>query len=787
MHTLLKRSIVVIFLVCAYFTSISQSYIPENNNTQVLVKPVVALQAHAVDIRDVRLLNGPFKNAMDKDAAYLLSIDPDRLLHRFYKNAGLPTKGDVYGGWESEGLSGHTMGHYLSACSMMFASTGDARFSSRVNYLVNELAACQEARKTGYVGAIPNEDSIFGKVKKGEIKTTGFDLNGGWSPWYTVHKLMAGLVDAYLYCNNKKALSVAVRMADWVGETLQNLTEEQLQKMLACEFGGMNEVLVNIYSVTGEKKYLDLSHKFQHKAILDPLAAGKDPLPGKHSNTQIPKIIGCARRYEVEGNENDKKIAENFWDIVVHHHSYVIGGNSDHEYLAEPDKLSDYLSESTCETCNTYNMLKLTRHLFCWHPNSAIADFYERALYNHILSSQNPEDGMMCYFVPLQMGTKKEFSDQFNTFTCCVGSGMESHSKYTESIYYEGTDGSLFINLFIPSVLNWKEKNIIIKQETNFPNSDTINFSINVPKPSLFTIRIRKPWWAKNGIGMTVNNKIVDISHEENGYVLINRKWNNNDKIRVVIPMNLYTESTPDNPNRIAFLYGPIVLAGELGDKKISDFHDVPVLLTNDHNINNWIKPVTGQSLVFRTTNTGKPFDITLKPFYQTYKNYYSVYWDYFTNDDWAKREADYEAEKKRLKDIEDRTVDVMRIGEMQPERDHNLKSEISYVEEEQGKKSRNAHTGGYFSFTMKVDSSAQNNLLVTYWGGDNNRIHDILIDDTVVATQELKHEHPNKFFDIEYAVPSSLIKGKSFVTIKFRAYTGRTTGNIYGCRIIRK
>ncbi|MES1223338.1 MAG: beta-L-arabinofuranosidase domain-containing protein, partial [Bacteroidota bacterium] len=628
----IKKIILAITLAATVFFSFSQSYVPEKGNDRIRIKPVIDLQAYAFNIKDVRLLNSPFKNAMEKDAAYLLSIDPNRLLHRFYKNAGLPAKGDVYGGWESEGLSGHTMGHYLSACSMMYASTGDARFPRRVNYLVDELAVCQDARKTGYVGAIPGEDSIFGKVARGEIKTTGFDLNGGWSPWYTVHKLMAGLLDAYLYCDNKKALHIAVRMADWIDATLKNLNEEQVQKMLACEFGGMNEVLANIYSITGEKKYLDLSYKFQHKAILDPLAAGKDPLPGKHSNTQIPKIIGCARRYEVQGNDNDRKIAENFWGIVVHHHSYVIGGNSDHEYLGEPDKLSEYLSESTCETCNTYNMLKLTRHLFCWRPNSAIADYYERALYNHILASQNPTDGMMCYFVPLQMGTKKQFSDQFNTFTCCVGSGMESHSKYTESIYYEGKDGSLYVNLFIPSELNWKEKNIIVRQENNFPYSDTIHFLIKTQKASEFIVRIRKPGWAKNGIGITVNNNRIDISHEENGFILINRKWKDNDKIQLVIPMNLYTESTPDNPDRIAFLYGPLVLAGDLGKKELKDFHDVPVLLTNDRNINDWLKPVNPGSLTFKTVNTGKPFDVVFQPFYSTYIDYYSVYWDYFSD-----------------------------------------------------------------------------------------------------------------------------------------------------------
>ena len=768
-------------------SSLAQSYVPQKNNDRVKVQPAAVMEAYAFDLKDVRLLNSPFKNAMQKDAAYLLCIDPDRLLHRFCENAGLPTLGKVYGGWESEGLSGHTMGHYLSACSMMYASTDDDRFLARVNYLVDQLGICQDARKTGYLGAIPKEDSIFGKLSRGEIKTTGFDLNGGWSPWYTVHKLMAGLVDAYLFCDNKKALSVAVKMADWTTKTLQNLGDDQLQKMLACEFGGMNEVLVNIYSISGDKKYLDLSHKFDHKAILEPLAAGSDPLPGKHANTQIPKIIGCARRYEMQGDETDKKIAENFWDIVVNHHSYVIGGNSDHEYLAEPDRLSDFLSESTCESCNTYNMLKLTRHLFCWHPNSRLADYYERALYNHILSSQNPENGMMCYFVPLRMGTKKQFSDSFNTFTCCVGSGMENHSKYPESIYYEGSDGSLYVNLFIPSVLHWKEKQVTILQQSDFPNSDTINFTINNKKPASFAVRIRKPGWAKNGIHITVNGKPISVNKQENGYIIIYRKWDHQDKMQVVIPLSLFSENMPDNRNRIAFLYGPLVLAGDLGNNELKDFLDVPVLLTSNHNIDNWIKPVGNQPLTFKTVNTGKPFDVTLTPFYKNNNNYYSVYWDYFTSEDWAKRESDDEAEKKRQKDIELRTVDVLRIGEMQPERDHNLKGENTFIGEEQNKKSRNAHSLGYFSFTMKADSTKENILLVTYWGSENNRMHDIFVDGNLIAVEELSHAHPNKFFDMEYRIPTSLTRDKSLVTIKFQAHEGKTSGDVYGCRIIRK
>ena len=259
-------------------------------------------------------------------------------------------------------------------------------------------------------------------------------------------------------------------MADWTDNTIKNLTPEQLQKMLTCEYGGMNDVLANIYSITGNKKYLDLSYKFYDDFVMKPLSEKIDPLPGKHSNTNVPKAIGSARQYEFTGNKADKTIASFFWDIMVHNYSYVIGGNSNYEYCGEEDKLNDRLSDNTCETCNTYNMLKLTRHLFCWQPFSALGDYYERALYNHILASQNPTDGMMCYFVPLRMGTKKEFSDPFNTFTCCVGSGMENHSKYTENIYYQGKDGSLYVNLFIPSVLNWKDKGITLTQVSAYPD-----------------------------------------------------------------------------------------------------------------------------------------------------------------------------------------------------------------------------------------------------------------------------------------------------------------------------
>ena len=632
--------------VCFIFSCIlpmtigAQSYISERKNSKIKVQNQIAVQAYSFDLKDVRLTSdGPFKNAMNKDAAYLLSLDPDRLLHRFHKNAGLSPKGDVYGGWESEGLSGHTLGHYLSACAMMYSSTGDNRFKDKVNYMIDELYRCQKARKTGYIGAIPNEDEIFGKVAKGEIKSGGFDLNGGWSPWYTVHKVMAGLFDVYMHCDNKKALKVLSGMADWTGKTLENLTDEQLQKMLRCEWGGMNDVLANLYAVTGKQKYLDISYRFFDDFVMLPLSETTDPLPGKHSNTNVPKAIGSARQFELTGNERDKVIASVFWETMTRHHSYVIGGNSNYEFCGEQDKLNDRLSDNTCETCNTYNMLKLTRHLFSWQPTSKLGDYYERALYNHILASQHPETGMMSYFVPLRMGAKKTFSDAHNTFTCCVGSGMENHAKYGEGIYYEGKDGSLYVNLFIPSELNWKNKKAVITQVTSFPESSQSSLKISIKKENQFSIKIRKPWWVKSEINVSVNGVKIKASGEENGFLVFDRIWRDGDQLLITMPMELHYESMPDNADRVAFLFGPLVLAGQLGDT-MPDVMSIPVFLTDNRNVNDWLLPVEEKSLAFRTKDTGRPHDVTLLPFYRTYTEHYSVYWDYFTEVQWKDRKS---------------------------------------------------------------------------------------------------------------------------------------------------
>lgn len=784
-----KRTLIT--ACCAAYTmfninyAAAQSYVPELNDNRMMIKPKVELKAYSFNLQDVHLLESPFKQAMEKDAAYLLSIEPDRLLSGFRSHSGLTPKGKMYGGWESSGLAGHTLGHYLSAISMQYASTHNPQFLDRVNYIVKELRECQAARKTGYVGAIPKEDTIWAEVKKGDIRSRGFDLNGGWSPWYTVHKVMAGLLDAYLYCNNTEALTICKGMGDWTGELLQKLTDDQVQSMLLCEYGGMAETLVNLYAITGNKAYLATSYKFYDKRILDPLSENKDILPGKHSNTQIPKVIASARRYELTGEKKDEDIAVNFWNIITKDHSYATGGNSNYEYLGEPDKLNDKLTENTTETCNTYNMLKLTRHLFAVNPSAALMDYYEKALYNHILASQNHDDGMMCYFVPLRMGGKKEYSSPFYTFTCCVGSGMENHVKYNESIYYRGSDGSLYINLFIPSVLTWKDKGITLTQQNTFPANDMTTFVINATKPVKLALRIRKPKWAENCV-VKVNGKEVATNNEQ-GYLVLNRLWKNNDKIEFTTPESIYTEAMPDNINRKAVFYGPVLLAGVLGDTEPDPMHGVPVFVTGETDPAKWLKMVDQKSLAFTTASSSQPSEVKLIPFNQTKNEYYSVYWDVFTPASWVVEQKAYDAEKKKQQEMEVHTTDMIRLGEMQPERDHNFTGQHEVTGEEHQKKWRMGENGGYISYEMKTDPNMHHTLINTYWGMDNRgRIFDILVDGVKLATEDLNKYKESRFYTINYDIPVELTKGKSKVTIKLQAKPNNSAGPVYGSRMVK-
>ena len=754
------------------------------------VRDRIRRESHAFNLADVRLLDGPFKKAMMLDAAYLLRLEPDRFLSWFRKEAGLKPKGEVYGGWEMQGVAGHSLGHYLSACAMIFASTGDQRFRARVNYIVNELDLCQREIGSGYLAAIPNGRKIFSEVAAGEIRSQGFDLNGGWVPWYTLHKLFAGLLDANQYCQDTKALAIAVKLADWADNTLSNLTEEQFQRMLNCEHGGMNESMAELYARTGNEKYLRLSRRFHHKAVLDPLSRHEDHLQGLHANTQIPKLIGLARQYELTGVDAEKTAAEFFWDRVVHHHSYVTGGNSEAEHFGPPDTLDGRLTENTTEVCNTYNMLKLTRHLFEWHASAEYADYYERALYNHILASQNPEDGMFCYFVPLKAGARKTYSTPFHSFWCCVGTGMENHTKYGDAIYFH-SDDALWVNLFIASELNWRAKGLVLRQETRYPDADTMSLIFKTRKPVTLALRLRYPGWATQGLTVLLNGRRQNITGQPGSFVEIRRTWRSGDRVELTIPIALRLETLPGNANRAAVLYGPLVLAGELAPEPDVDGGRVtliPALIIEDRPIAEWIKPVAGEPATFRTVAVGRPRDVTLSPFYRIHDKRYAVYWDQFTPQQWVSREADYKAELERARQLDAMTIDFAQPGEMQPERDHNFQGEHAEAGEHSSRKWRHARDGGWVSFDLKVAPDKPVSLVCTYWGGETGaRTFDIMADGVKIATQSLQNDRPGQFFEVTYAIPEQLTRDKTRITVRFQAWPGNIAGGFYGLRVIRR
>ncbi len=748
----------------------------------------VKLAAKPFDLSRVRLLESPFRRAMERDGEYLLRLEPDRLLSRFRSEAGLSPKAPPYGGWEAMSIAGHSLGHYLSACSMMFAATGDERFLQRVNYIVDELEQCQQAHGDGYVAAIPNGKRVFTEeIAKGNIRAKPFDLNGLWVPWYTLHKLFAGLLDAHRYCGNEKALTIATRLADWADNILANLSDEQMQTMLACEHGGMVEVLAELYARTGNERYLRLAKRFYHRAVMDPLARGVDCLPGLHGNTQVPKVIGMARLYELTGERVPYRvIAEFFWERVVHHHCYVIGGFTDGEMFGPPDRLSDRLGTNTAEVCKTYNLLKLTKHLFSWEPSAEKADYYERALYNHILASQNPDDGMMCYYVPLRPGHYKTYSTPFDSFWCCVGTGMENHARYGEFVYFH-TDDELLVNLFIPSELDWREKGVRVRLETKFPEEERVRLTFSCERPTEFTLSIRCPHWLAGLPEVWLNGERLPLSARPRSYLSLRRPWQSGDVVEVRLPMGLWMEPLPDNPSKVAILYGPIVLAGDLGpiDQPAPDL--IPALVTQGRPLNEWLEPVPGQPLTFRTKGVGRPNDVTLLPFPFLHHRRYTVYWDLLTEEQWREREAEWKAEQERQRELEQRTVDVVLIGDEESERAHNLQGERTGSGNFGGRRWRHAVEGGWFSYELAVDPDQPMALVVTYWGSDAGpRAFDILVDGKVIATQRLNRIKPERFVDVVYPIPPELTKGKTKITVRFQAHPNRTAGGVFGLRTVR-
>ena len=609
------------------------------------VRQAVPARASAFAVADVRLLDGPFLEAQQRDAKYLVQLEPDWLLHNFRVNAGLKPKAPVYGGWESVEpwvairCHGHTLGHYLSACSFMFAATGDQMFKGRVDYIVAELRECQDAGKSGLVCAFPDGAAPLHEI----LNATRFV----GVPWYTMHKIFAGLRDAYIHTDNRTALEVLVRLSDWAVRHTQNLSNQQFQHMLDTEHGGMNEVLADVYALTGEIRFLTLAERFCHRALLDPLAQTRDTLDGLHSNTQIPKVIGFNRLHELTGQANYSTAARFFWRTVVDNRTFATGGNGDGEHFFPPaDFLRHLGSAKTMETCCTYNMLRLTRSLFALDPSAAYADYYERALYNSILASQDPDSGMMTYFQPTRPGYLKLYCTPTDSFWCCTGSGMENHAKYGDSIYFHGAD-ALYVNLFIPSALTWKEKGLTVSQTTGFPEQDTARLRLGLQRPMRLTLYVRHPSWCQAAT-VFVNGRRHITSRQPGRYIAVNRVWHTADTVEIRLPMTLRTEplpgQLPGQPNVVALLYGPLVLAGRLGREGIAPGADiivnerttgdvlkadvkVPVLVGEPREIVRQIRPVTGAALTFQTEGIGHPHDVSLIPYYRIAHERYNLYW----------------------------------------------------------------------------------------------------------------------------------------------------------------
>lgn len=598
------------------------------------VKPAIPVKAYPFDLKSVRLLDGPFKTAMSRDLGYMMSLDNDRLLHMFRVTAGLPSRAQAYGGWEKADveLRGHTIGHFLSASALMYASSGDERVKAKAEALVAGLAECQKALgRSGYLSAFP--ESFFDRVES--IRTV-------WAPYYTLHKIMAGLVDMVEHCGSRQALEVVEGVARWVKSRTDKSDRGHMERVLNfTEQGGMNEVLTNLYAITGNPEYLATARRFDERHYTEPLAHGLDEMKGEHVNSFIPNIIGSAREYEMTGDPVLRQIATFFWNEVTGARSFATGGTSDNElWETGPYQMSEELGRESHESCCTYNMLKLTRHLFSWEAAARYADYYERALWNGILSTQDPSDAMMMYYVPMMPGMYRTFMSPFDSFWCCTGTGMENHAKYGDSIYFQDGDG-LFVNLFIASELDWTEKGVKVRQETRFPEEAKTALTIAAARPVRLALRLRVPGWAAGPCAVKVNGKALDVTASPSSYLTIDRTWKNGDRVELALPMKLRLERLPDRPDIAAVLYGPIVLAGRLGGgealtaEKISgkygpEGEPVPVPrfdVKDTAPLEEWIKPIAGQPLTFRTEGAGKPDDVTLVPFYKLFGERYAIYW----------------------------------------------------------------------------------------------------------------------------------------------------------------
>ena len=799
--TLVMKALILALLASAATLATQAAEAPASTvrSTSTETAPMFPLTA-------VRLLAGPFTGAVEANRTYMLALDPDRLLAPFRREAGLKPRKPSYGNWESGGLDGHTAGHYLSALANMIASgddTPDGELRRRLDYMINELDLCQQTNGDGYIGGVPGSRALWKDVAAGHFES----FNRKWVPWYNLHKTFAGLRDAYLVASNQKAREELIRFGDWCDQVTASLSDQQMQRMLGMEQGGMNEVLADIYAITGDKKYLNLARRFCHHAVLDPLERHEDHLTGLHANTQIPKVIGLARIAELTGDKEADTGARFFWETVTGHRSVAFGGNSVSEHFNAPSDFSGMLeSREGPETCNTYNMLRLTEQLFATEPNAAYADYYECALYNHILSAINPAVPGYVYFTPIRPDHYRVYSQPGESFWCCVGTGMENPGKYGEFIYAHAADG-LYVNLFIASELSASDLGLTLRQETAFPDEPRTRLTLKLKHPLTFTLHLRHPGWVAAGdFAVRVNGKPVSVPSTPSSYAALRREWHDGDRVEIELPMHTTVERLPDGSDWVAILNGPIVLASPAGTDNLIGLRaggarmghvasgptipldQVPVLLSSAAELPSHIVPdLDGKSLHFRLVDVIEPSatkGLPLIPFFRLHDERYQMYWQLTTQAELAVRRERLAATERAKAAREAATFDSVAVGEQQPEVEHDFTGEGIETGIFQGRRWRHGH---WFQYSLNPHGAKAADLVVTYSGDDRDRNFDILANGTLLATEHLTAEKPGQFIEKHYPIPSDVLMAVADgrVNIKFIARVG-LAGGVFDVRLMR-
>ena len=766
------------------------------------------LYADEFPLGDVKLLDGPLQRARDLNIQTLLQYDCDRLLAPYRIQAGLEPRKKAYPNWD--GLDGHVGGHYLAAMAMN-AATGNEECRRRMEYMLSELQECAEANVKnhpdwgrGYVGGMPDSENIWSKFKKGNFSV----YSRAWAPFYNLHKMYAGLRDAWLYCGNEQAKSLFLGFCDWAIDLTAGLTDAQMEQMMGNEHGGMNEVLVDAYAITGDPKYLTVARRFSHRMLLDQMSQRVDRLDNLHANTQVPKAVGFARIAELCGDETFNDAAEFFWDVVTGERSLAFGGNSRREHFPSKEACTDFINDiDGPESCNTFNMLRLTEHLHRRNPDARYADYYELATFNHILSTQHPEHGGYVYFTPARPRHYRNYSAPNEAMWCCVGTGMENHGKYGQFIYtHKGN--ALFVNLFISSELNWREKGVTLRQETGFPYGETSRITVASGKGT-FPVLVRYPGWVKPGeFQVQVNGKPVEIITGPGSYVSIDRKWKKGDVIDITFPMHTSVKYLPNVPQYVALMHGPILLGMKTGtedlahliadDSRFGQYAsgaklplDGAPILIDDHidRIAEHLTPVAGKPLHYTLdVKMENPIRNEIQPFFEIHDARYMMYWLTLSEQGYKDYLEGLARAEKERQELEARTVDKVQPGEQQPETDHKMETNGSSTGNNNDVFFRDARNGRFFSYLMKTDGRTDLSLRLQFWGVGEWKTHefDIFVDDALLTSVNNTGKYRISEFKYEtFPIPASMLEGKEQVRVKFVAKPDKQVGEIYGVRLV--